>query len=230
MLRTKVHSYMYTLWVFGSPANIWILRLLQKTKCGPKCSLICTHCDFLGPQWIFEFCDYYRKQNVEQLFVRCILLHPANFRTWKVPAAIECLYLCTRIHAWMCMYKCTSAEKNSHLYVASQLLPVSLLLCVFFGKVFVFECVCVCVQLLSSRALRNYCVNVASHSLPPPCMCGASKDQNATKSNCCLNHMLHKRSCQFGIEYVLLYCCILYWMHITEETDHYHATSTVGLR
>ena len=87
-----------------------------------------------------------------------------------------------------------------------------------------------CVQLLSSRAMRNYCLNVASHPLPPRCMCGASKDQNATKSNCCLNHMLHKRSCHFGIEYVLLYCCILYWMHITEETDHYHATSTVGLR
>ena len=59
-----------------------------------------------------------------------------------------------------------------------------------------------CVQLLSSRAMRNYCLNVASHPLPPRCMCGASKDQNATKSNCCLNHMLHKRSCQFGIEYI----------------------------
>ena len=59
-----------------------------------------------------------------------------------------------------------------------------------------------CVQLLSSRAMRNYCLNVASHPLPPRCMCGASKDQNATKSNCCLNHMLHKRSCHYGIEYI----------------------------
>ena len=129
---------------------------------------------------------------------------------------------------WMCMYKYTSAEKNSHLYFARHLLPVSLLLFVFFfGKVFVFECVCsvsnyyraeqwgtIVWMLQVTRSLPVACAGLLKTKMPP--------NQIVVSIICFINAA--------GIEYGLLYCCILYWMHITEGTDHDHATSTVGLR
>ena len=106
------------------------------------CILTCTHCKFLGPQWIFEFCNYYRTQNVDQLFVLCILLHPLNTRTWKVPAAIECLNLCTRIHALIeCVCISTHQQRRT---------PI----CILQGTCFLSHCYCLCFL------VKYLCLNV----------------------------------------------------------------------
>ena len=103
------------------------------------CILTCTHCKFLGPQWIFEFCNYY---TVDQLFVLCILLHPLNTRTWKVPTAIECFNLCTRIHALIeCVCISTHQQRRT---------PI----CILQGTCFQSHCYCLCFL------VKYLCLNV----------------------------------------------------------------------
>ena len=196
------------------------------------CILTCTYCKFLGPQWIFEFCNYYRTQNVDQLFVLCILLHPLNTRTWKVPTAIECFNLCTRIHALIeCVCISTHQQRRT---------PI----CILQGTCFQSHCYCLCFLVkylclnVYVRIVSNYyraeqwgtIVWMLQVTRSLPVACAGLLKTKMPPNQIVVSIMLHKRRCQFGIEYVLLYCCILYWMHITEETDHYHATSTVWLR